>query len=265
MRLYLSGGETLPRLARISGEDLGELVRGRYILVTYANLGSAKPEELEIIAANVKDLMMDSGAFSVNHNKNGSTDDMAFWEQWCDGYVDEVKRLGVTHFFEMDIDDVVPYEDVVRLRERIDERSGMQCIPVWHPQRGLDGWKEMCESRRPVIAIGGVAGNKAMNHTNDLWDKGIPGMVRMAHRSGCKVHLLGSENAEYLKLSCCDSSDASSWVLSAAKFGKLDRMRPDGKMTRVGHGGHGKEAFAVAGIHNFREHCKLQELLDDDE
>lgn len=260
MRLYLAALDGQPAIT----DDMGELVRGRYVLCTHAYFSkNLTPYDRRAIAANAADLMMDSGAYTVNRKKEAFSEGMPFWERWCDEYADEVLEHDVTHFFEMDLDAILPYADILRLRERMEARTGRQCIPVWHVQRGLDGWKELCSAGYPVIAIGGRAGYRTSDGTTDIDRDILPGLVRMAHRAGCKVHLLGTADARNMREVRADSSDTASWNISASQFGKIARMRADGRIEHVPYNGSGGEARDIALLHNFKEYCRLQERLDE--
>ena len=86
------------------------------------------------------DFLLDSGAFTFMQG-NGT----ASWDEYADRYADFVKRNNVKKFFELDIDSVVGYEPVKALRRRIEERTGRQCIPVWHKSRGYAEWLRMAD------------------------------------------------------------------------------------------------------------------------
>lgn len=156
------------------------------------------------------DFLLDSGAFTFMQGKG-----TASWDEYADRYADFVKRNNVEKFFELDIDSVVGYEPVKELRRRIEERSGRQCIPVWHKSRGYSEWLRMAEEY-PYIAIGGIVSKEIRQEQY----KAFPKMIDDAHKRGAKVHGLGFTALSYLKQIHFDSVDSTAWT-TGNRFGYL--------------------------------------------
>ena len=78
------------------------------------------------------------------------------WDKYIEEYAEYVKENNVKKFLELDIDSVVGYEEVKRLRGRLEKLAGRQCIPVWHRPRGKAEFLRLCDEYS-YIAIGGVA------------------------------------------------------------------------------------------------------------
>ena len=83
---------------------------------------------------NFKSFMLDSGAFTFVY---GSKVDVDIAE-YFDKYKQFVKHNDIDLFFELDIDEMVGYDEVLRYRKELERFTGKQCIPVWHINRGKE-------------------------------------------------------------------------------------------------------------------------------
>lgn len=152
-----------------------------------------------------KRFLLDSGAFTFAFGKG--TKGKIDWDAYIDRYAAYIKTNSVEQFLELDIDKLVGYEEVKRLRSVLEEKTGKPCIPVWHLSRGKDEWFRMCDEYERV-AIGGIAtrdGRKKL-------DPFLPSLVREAHRRDAKVHGLGYTNLKRLPQIGFDSVDSTSWL-----------------------------------------------------
>ena len=86
-----------------------------------------------------KDFLLDSGAFTFFSAKPKNVN----WEEYVDRYADFINRNKVSHFFELDIDKLIGYDNVLKLRKRLETKTGKQCIPVWHKFRGKENFLSM--------------------------------------------------------------------------------------------------------------------------
>ena len=148
MRIYLAG--PIPYMAtnyKKVGISSHELYHDANVLMSFVYCNDYITSE---IFPNCKRLLLDSGAFTFF--SAGKTVD---WPAYVDRYADFIKRYGIKSFFELDIDPLVGYERVLDLRKRLEDRTGMACIPVWHKSRGPDRFYEMCE-QYSYVAIGGI-------------------------------------------------------------------------------------------------------------
>ena len=106
---------------------------------------------------------------------------------------DEEKILG---YFEMDIDPAGhPYEYVLRLR-KILRRGSNKIIPVWHKNRGIEDFKDMCKNPIHKDRIVPITGFK----NEDIKDEDYIWFVRYAHAHNYKIHCLGIDKEEYIKI-----------------------------------------------------------------
>ena len=166
---------------------------------------------------NYRDFIIDSGAFSYMSKPSAGAG--VDWDRYVDSYADLVHGLGIEKFIEMDIDSIVGLKEVERLRRRLENRVGKQCIPVWHVSRGIDYWKGMAKDYG-YISIGGFV-NREIRRMNPQITK----LVDVARCSGAKVHGLGFMRNHYGFY----SGDASSWNI-CVRYGTRPVFK-NGKMT----------------------------------
>lgn len=79
--------------------------------------------------------LLDSGAFTYLRGTKGIDVD---WETYVDQYGEFVVDTDQRHFFELDLYDLIGVERTEALRDRLEQRTGRQCIPVWHKSLGAD-------------------------------------------------------------------------------------------------------------------------------
>ena len=160
--------------------------------------------------------LLDSGAFTFMSNCKKAVD----WDEYLTRYINFIKQNDVKHFFELDIDSVVGYREVLRLRRRLEDETGKQCIPVWHKSRGIDEYKAICETHG-YIATGGIVTKEITRYEYPILKK----LVSYANARGVKVHGLGFTEKniyEYGFYSC----DSTTWNM-ISRFGKIYRFTGD--------------------------------------
>lgn len=168
-------------------------------------------EVVEKLSPFYKDFLLDSGAFTYMTG-NGSA---VNWEEYIDKYASFINRNKVEKFIELDIDAIVGYEEVKRLRKVLEQKTNRQPIPVWHKSRGKDEFITMCE-KYPYVAIGGLV-TKEIKRTEY---KFFPWFINQAHSNGAKIHGLGLTNFDAMERYKFDSVDSSSWT-SGNRFGHV--------------------------------------------
>ena len=169
--------------------------------------------------------LLDSGAFTFMNSKTNK--DNVDFEQYLNEYIAFINKHDVKYFFELDIDSVVGYEEVKRLRRKLEAKTGKKCIPVWHKSRGLEEWKKMCKEY-DYVAIGGIVTKEIKQKEYLILNK----LIDIAHKEGCLVHGLGFTNPKYLEIINFDSVDSTTWI-HAQIFGKVLEFR-NGKMISRG-------------------------------
>lgn len=155
-----------------------------------------------------KNFMLDSGAFT--YLISGKHVD---WDEYVSRYIAFIKEHKIEKFFELDIDPLIGYEKVKKIRQRIEHETGKQCIPVWHRSRGKEEFFRMC-NEYPYVALGGIA-VKEIKRTEHKY---FPWFINEAHKRKAKIHGLGYTNLEGLKKYHFDSVDSSAWT-AGNRFG----------------------------------------------
>lgn len=167
----------------------------------------------EMIRDNSRLVIIDSGAHSFQKGKKVK------WEEYTKEYAAFIRRFdrpNVVGYFEMDVDNIIGYDNVLNLRKILENESGHpeKIIPVWHKNRGIDDFKIMCDSHSGgVVAITGF-------RNEDIRDEQYPMFVNEAWKRGCKIHCLGMTRKEVLDKVPFDYVDSSSWAQSAL-FGRV--------------------------------------------
>lgn len=157
------------------------------------------------IIPKYKDFLLDSGAFTFLNSKKGSKVD---FEKYADAYADFIKNNKIHKYFELDIDSIIGLRETERLRSRIEKRSGVPCIPVWHKNRGKEYFVSMCKEYE-YVAVGGIVTREI---PKDLYQRMMPWFIATAHKHNTKIHGLGFTNTDMLRKLCFDSVDSSTWT-----------------------------------------------------
>lgn len=156
--------------------------------------------------------MIDSGAHSFQF---GAKVD---FEQYTREYAEFIKKFdkpNVVGYFEMDVDNVIGYDKVLELRKILEEVSD-KIIPVWHPNRGIEDFKQMCKKYEgKVISITGFAGKEIRDDQYIMF-------LKYAKKHNCKMHCLGMTRKDILKKVPFDYVDSSSWLQSVVYGRSLD-------------------------------------------
>jgi hypothetical protein len=190
--------------------------------------------------------MIDSGAHSFQ--KGVHVD----WESYTHEYarfIREFDRPNVVGYFEMDVDNTIGYENVLRLRETLRSESGVpeKTIPVWHKNRGIDEFKAMRrEMSGHVAAITGF-------RNEDIRDEQHAMFLKHARSQGTRIHCLGMARTLVLEKVPFDCADASSWEHCVSFGRRLDGGRqPRPKC---------KEDYVDQFIDSYERHMDIQKRL----
>lgn len=214
----------------------------------------ADKDEIQKLMPYFGDFLLDSGAFTFMENSKIRAD----WDEYVERYADFIKSYRVDKFFELDIDSVVGYKEVLRLRNKLERLTGKRCIPVWHLSRGKNEFLKMCDEYS-YVAIGGIVSGeiKSNQYKHFTW------LINEAHKRNAKIHGLGFTNLEGLKKYHFDSVDSTAWT-TGNRFGHIYKFngkaitkvnKPEG--TRVP-----KEKVRELAVNNFVEWCKFQQYAE---
>lgn len=239
MNIMLAGGEG-------RADELGEQRKKYkpYILESFLQTTEKSVKYLPYYG----DYMLDSGAFSMLMGNAKKVD----LKTYVDSYIAYIQKYNVQKFFELDIDPVVGYEEVLKIRKYIAEKVGRSPIPVWHKSRGMKDFIEMCK-RYKYVAIGGyVSGEFAKGEVEKF-----PLLIKEAHSHGAKIHGLGFTQLKYLPRFHFDSVDSTAWV-SGNTFGAVYKF--NGKtMVKYSKPAGMRVRNKEVAINNFVEWVKFQE------
>jgi hypothetical protein len=192
-------------------------IRMKYNLMSYYYV-KGNHELAEYIRNHSEEILIDSGAHSFQKGKKVD------WVQYTKDYAEFIKKFdrpNVVGYFEMDVDNILGYERVKELR-RILESVSDKIIPVWHKNRGIQEYKDMCRQYAgKVVAITGFKNEDIQDHQYMMF-------LKYAKKYNCKVHCLGMTRKKILDEVPFDYVDSSSWKQSGI-YGRIDGK---GKVTR---------------------------------
>jgi hypothetical protein len=181
-----------------------------YILSSYFDVKNMKAWSVP----KSKDFILDSGVFTFLTSKKSIAATMD-WNQYVDEYADFVKKHRIKNYVEIDVDKILGLKEVERLRDRLEERVGWKSMPVWHMNRGWDGWLKMVKEYDYVCFGAFITdGLKQRNFAQ------INHFIHVARQHGAKTHGLGFTSTRWLPKIKFDSVDSSSWT-SGGRYGYL--------------------------------------------
>lgn len=198
------------------------------------------------------DVLIDSGAFTFMQNKKTTNID---WEDYVERYGNFIKKYKIKKYFELDIDKIVGYEEVKRLRKKLEDIVGWKCIPVFHRSRGKEEFLKLIKEY-DYIALGGIA-IKDIKRNEYKYFKWF---IDEAHKNNCKIHGLGFTNLEGIKKFHFDSVDSTSWT-TGNRFGAVYKFNGKTVIKYDKPKGTRVKAREVA-INNFIEWVKFSNYAD---
>lgn len=208
MKIFLAGDSYLQQSLRRLG---AEKVSKTYFLRTFVS----KEPWFDPYYNICEDIILDSGAFSFISGKDISKIN---WEEYINDYAKFIISHNVKHFIELDIDAIVGFSEVKRLRKLLETKTGKKPIPVWHISRGKQAFLDDCENYN-YIALGGFA----IKDWKKKDYKFIPWFINEAHKRNTKIHGLGFTNFSLLDKLNFDSVDSSSWTIGG-RFGSVSKF-----------------------------------------
>lgn len=183
---------------------LNENIKFKYNLMSFFYIQDRNYEFVEKLRDKSELILVDSGAHSFQKGKKVD------WEQYTRQYAEFIKKFdrpNVLGYFEMDVDNIIGYDNVLKLRKILESVSD-KIIPVWHKNRGIEEYKKMCQDYAgKVIAVTGFK-------NEDIKDEQYLSFLKYAKKYNCKVHCLGMTRKKVLDKVPFDYVDSSSWSLS---------------------------------------------------
>lgn len=242
MKIFLSGlengaGAEALKWLLAKNEDL----KLKWGLMSYWYI-QKNTEWAEKVRDASEEILIDSGAHSFQFGAKTSFED--YTNEYAK-FIQEFDRPNVIGYFEMDIDNVIGYENVLKLRKILENVSD-KIIPVWHPNRGIEDFKKMCQDYSgKIVAITGFAGKEIRDDQYIIF-------LKYAKKYNCRVHCLGMTRKKVLDKVPFDYVDSSSWAQYAIYGRTVDGKKlpkPKGKDERINQ-------YA----HNFRLGQKFQDM-----
>lgn len=241
MKVFLSGLESSEK--NIVDKMIEEKTKVDFVLTSYYYIRK-KPTLFSKLKTISNEIIVDSGAHSFQ--KGVKVD----WEEYTNQYAQFITMYdssNIVGYFEMDVDNIIGYENVIKLRKVL-ERVSDKIIPVWHKNRGLQEFKRMCEKYSgKIIAITGFK-------NEDIKDEQYLSFLKYAKKYNCKVHCLGMTRTKILDKVPFDYVDSSTWK-QAGNFGEYREFK-NGKL--IIHKLKGKFTTQELDLYNFKEFTKLQ-------
>lgn len=246
MKIFLSSLNTasvdkseMPKYANVADMLVKNGVQMKWNLLSFEAIRN-DIKQAEFIRDNSELILMDSGAFSL---QKGSKVE---WDKYADAYADFIKqydRPNVLGYFELDVDNLIGYDNVLKLRKRLESVTD-KIIPVWHRNRGIDEYKKMCRDYAgKIVAIASVG-----NH--DVREEQYIMFLKYARQCGCRLHCLGMTRARVLDHVPFDFTDSSSW-LQNVRYGRVAGKKVTKQTTH--------EHYGKCFYYNYLEGMEMQE------
>lgn len=172
-----------------------------------------------LITSNAsRSVLIDSGAFSFQSGR-GKPNWIKYTKEYAN-FIQENDNEKIHGYFEMDIDNIIGYDNVLILREMLDEVTD-KIIPVWHRNRGIKDFKETCEKYNYISVTG-----KSCDINTDQFKM----FVDYAHKHNTRIHGLGITGKVMLNKVPFDSVDSTTW-LSGVRYAHMDNQQLDSEYT----------------------------------
>lgn len=208
MKIFLSS------LENGSKELIQQRSHFRWNLISYYYSRKSNYKLAEMIRDKSELILVDSGAHTLQ--KGTKVDYFKYTREYAQ-FIKEFDRPNVIGYFEMDVDNILGYEKVIELRKILESVTN-KMIPVWHKNRGIEDFKQMCQDYSGrIIAITGFK-------NEDIKDDQYLMFLKYAKKFGCKVHCLGMTRKQILDKVPFDYTDSSSWKQQAI-FGKIGNKK----------------------------------------
>lgn len=160
------------------------------------------------------EILIDSGAFTFQQKIHKPIENyVKEYKEFIKKYTNDKRFLG---FFELDIDNKIGFEKVLKIRRELESISD-KIIPVWHKNRGINNFIEMCkEYKGKRVAVSGFKDEDIIDAQYNLF-------INTAHREGCNIHLLGLTRDNIIKNSMLNASDSvdSAVATKAGAYGDI--------------------------------------------
>lgn len=239
MKIFLSALEASPEFYYINDN----IKNYKYNLMSFYYI--KKENVFKEIIKKSELILIDSGAHSFQKGKKVD------WLEYTKKYANFIKEFDeekIIGYFEMDIDNIIGYEEVLKLRKILESVTD-KIIPVWHKNRGIQDFKDMCEKYSgKIIAITGFKNEDIQDHQYLMF-------LKYAKEHNCKVHCLGMTRKKILDKVPFDYVDSSSWKQQGI-FGKITNK---GKVTKE----FSKVKREIVFLENYKAGIEMQKHYEE--
>ena len=216
MKVFLSALEASPEFYYINSK----IDNYKYNLMSFYYI--KKEEIFKEIIRKSELILIDSGAHSFQKGKKVD------WVEYTKKYAEWIKENDcdkILGYFEMDVDNIIGYENVLELRKILESVTD-KIIPVWHKNRGIEEFKKMCKDYQgKIIAITGFKNEDIQDHQYMMF-------LKYAKKYNCKVHCLGMTRKKILDEVPFDFVDSSSWKQQAI-YGRVGKNKVTKEYSKV--------------------------------
>ena len=216
MKVFLSALEASPEFYYINSK----IDNYKYNLMSFYYI--KKEEIFKEIIRKSELILIDSGAHSFQKGKKVD------WVEYTKKYAEWIKENDcdkILGYFEMDVDNIIGYENVLELRKILESVTD-KIIPVWHKNRGIEEFKKMCKDYQgKIIAITGFKNEDIQDHQYMMF-------LKYAKKYNCKVHCLGMTRKKILDEVPFDFVDSSSWKQQAI-YGRVGKNKVTKEYSKI--------------------------------
>lgn len=231
----------------------------KYVLCTFFYLQKLIKRDKELAEIvkqyNSQDkFILDSGAFSFMNGKKITEQKL---DDYCQEYMEFVKKYQIKRYVELDIDAVLGFQKALEYRNYLEKNIGYATIPIFHKSRGKNEFVKMCE-QYSYAGIGGIA----IKDITPKEHKYFKQLNLFANSQGCKLHAMGFTPTKDLNSYGFYSCDSSSWTMGV-RFGNLYRFTGN-KIKSIKKPPNTKLNLSKSQIQtfNWNEWCKYQKFVD---
>lgn len=235
------------------GKDKLDVIKqSKYFLESFFSIQNWQLDYL----LSAEDFLLDSGAYTFMKSKGKKID----YEEYARKYGEFIKRYEIKHFFELDIESVIGWDEYERLHDMICNITKREPIPVFHKSRGKEWYLDALKTHT-YVACGGIAsdGKKPKKEHLEI----MKWLIKKAHEQKSQIHGLGFTSTTLFDQLHFDTVDSTTWTMGA-RMGNLCYLTKTGEMRQWYPKKNGKKPKNIKEltIHNYLEWCKFQALAE---
>lgn len=162
----------------ISGFDSCSFSKLKFSKINY--MGSIFDlKDVKIPFGVIGKFFLDSGVFSFLTSKNELKKEKI--DNLLDYYIDVINTIKPDYFVELDLDKFFDYEQIIKWRRRLEQKTGRQPVLCFHSERGLKNYLDEVKEYKYHGVPGRLRTQKNL----------IRYLIQKAHENDCLVHGFG--------------------------------------------------------------------------